>query len=161
MSSTFWKDIFQPRILYPAHISTKHENGVSILDVWGLKGTASHAAFLKKPLKGEFCQEEPVIQERRHDTKERNPDNGKSENPRKMVKGSFTTASCRLVWDSSGQCDPRDRHAEDYREFLFSGRTEFLVEFSPDFHMSSACLDRGLMMVLLPLYALLGGTNWE
>lgn len=44
-------------------------------------------------------------------------------------------------------------------EFLFSGRTECLVELSPDFHMSSACLDSGLMMVLLPLYALLGGTN--
>lgn len=100
-----------------------------------------------------------MIQERRHDTEETKPDNRKREKNPERVKGSFITARCQSAWGSAGQCDPRDRHVEDYHGFLFNGRTECLVGLSPDFHMSSACLDSGLIMVLLPLYALLGGTN--
>ena len=40
-------------------------------------------------------------------------------------------------------------------EFLFNERIKCLVELSPDFHMSLACLDSDLIMVLLPPYALL------
>lgn len=44
-------------------------------------------------------------------------------------------------------------------EFLFNERIKYLAELSPDFHMSLACLDSELIMVLLLAYALLCGTN--
>lgn len=118
MSSKFWKNIFQLRILYPAHISTKCENGVSIqmCGVWRIplpmwSSSRSHwrvSSTTRRP----WSKKEDTTQ--RKQTQQRK----KWTNPRKIVKGSFVTAWCQSVWGSSGQCDLRDRQLKITMNFF-------------------------------------------